>query len=174
MTLTLFKIKRITRLGSRSLLDHKLRSFLTALGIIFGVGSVIAMLAIGEGASFEAREQIRRLGSNNIIVNAVKPAEKATGSSAETKRMSIYGLTYEDARRIQVLFPDVRVMVPARVVPARLRVGDIRLPGRAVGTVPWFLTGTTMRLRSGRFLTDADVQTAANVCVLGPAVAKAL
>jgi len=174
MTLTLFKAERITRLGSRSLLDHKLRSFLTALGIIFGVGSVIAMLAIGEGASFEAREQIRRLGSNNIIINAVKPPEQATGSSAETKRMSVYGLTYEDAHRIQVLFPDVRVMVPARVVPARLRVGDIRLPGRAVGTVPWFLSGTTMRLRAGRFLTDADVQSAENVCVLGPAVAKAL
>ena len=58
----LYKIKRILKLGAGSLVEHKLRSFLTALGIIFGVGSVIAMLAIGEGASHEAREQIRRLG----------------------------------------------------------------------------------------------------------------
>ena len=52
MTLTLPNVKRMVKLGARSLIDHKLRSFLTALGIIFGVSSVIAMLAIGEGASY--------------------------------------------------------------------------------------------------------------------------
>jgi putative ABC transport system permease protein len=54
---------------------HKLRSILTMLGIIFGVCSVIAMLAIGEGASYEAQEAIKKLGSNNILVNSIKPAE---------------------------------------------------------------------------------------------------
>ena len=54
---------------------HKLRSFLTTLGVVFGVGSVVSMLAVGEGASAQALEQIRKLGSNNILFNSVKPAE---------------------------------------------------------------------------------------------------
>ena len=64
-----FRVQSTMRMGLKSLCLHKLRSFLTVLGIICGVCSVIAMLAIGEGASFEAQEQIRQLGSNNIIVN---------------------------------------------------------------------------------------------------------
>ncbi|MFB0506360.1 MAG: ABC transporter permease, partial [Thermodesulfobacteriota bacterium] len=58
---------RNVSLGIENLLLHKLRSFLTMLGVVFGVGSVVAMLAVGEGASKEALEQIRKLGSNNII-----------------------------------------------------------------------------------------------------------
>lgn len=64
------------QLGIKSLLLHKLRSGLTMLGIIFGVCSVIAMLAIGEGASHEAQERIKRLGSTNIIINSFKPPKK--------------------------------------------------------------------------------------------------
>ena len=68
---------RTVRLGVRSLLLHKLRSALTTLGVLFGVSSVVAMLAIGEGASAEAQEQIRRLGSQNVILRSVKPPEDA-------------------------------------------------------------------------------------------------
>ena len=65
------------KLGIRNLMMHKLRSFLTILGVVFGVGSVIAMLSVGEGASKEALDQIRKLGSNNVIITSVKPiAEK--------------------------------------------------------------------------------------------------
>ncbi|MEQ1750880.1 MAG: ABC transporter permease, partial [Prosthecobacter sp.] len=66
---------RTISLGLKSIWLNKLRSFLTALGVIFGVASVIAMLAIGEGASYEAQEQIRRLGSQNIILESVKPPD---------------------------------------------------------------------------------------------------
>ena len=62
------RLKRTVRLGWKSLWLHRLRSLLTALGIVFGVCSVIAMLAIGEGASHEAQEQIKNLGSQNIIL----------------------------------------------------------------------------------------------------------
>ncbi|HZI33382.1 MAG TPA: ABC transporter permease, partial [Candidatus Binatia bacterium] len=64
------------RLGFRSLWQHRLRSLLTVLGIVFGVCSVIAMLAIGEGASYEAQEQIKSLGSQNIIIRSVKPPDE--------------------------------------------------------------------------------------------------
>ena len=65
------RLRRVFRLGCKSLWLHRLRSLLTVLGIVFGVSSVIAMLAIGEGASFEAQEQIKNLGSQNIILRSV-------------------------------------------------------------------------------------------------------
>ena len=70
-----FQFVTTVRLGVKSLMLHKLRSALTMLGIIFGVCSVIAMLAIGEGASYEAQEAIKKLGSDNIILRSIKPPE---------------------------------------------------------------------------------------------------
>ena len=61
------------QLGVRNLMLHKLRSFLTMLGTILGVGSVIAMLAIGEGSKRKAVEQIRQLGATNVIIRSIKP-----------------------------------------------------------------------------------------------------
>ena len=72
------------QLGIKNLLLHKLRSFLTMLGLVFGVGSVIAMLAVGEGASEKALEQIRKLGSRNIIVTAMKPISEQGASNVRT------------------------------------------------------------------------------------------
>ncbi len=63
------------QLGVRNLMLHKLRSFLTMLGTILGVGSVIAMLAIGEGSKRKAVEQIRQLGATNVIIRSVKPEQ---------------------------------------------------------------------------------------------------
>ncbi len=68
-------MNRSFRLGVKSLWLHRLRSLLTVLGIVFGVCSVIAMLAIGEGASSEAQDQIKNLGSQNIIVRSTKPPD---------------------------------------------------------------------------------------------------
>ncbi|MGC8988629.1 MAG: ABC transporter permease, partial [Verrucomicrobiia bacterium] len=92
-----FQFVSTVRLGIKSLMLHKLRSFLTMLGIIFGVCSVIAMLAIGEGASHAAQEEIKKLGSNNILIRSLKPAEESREAAAGARRMAIkYGLTYED------------------------------------------------------------------------------
>lgn len=76
----------VLRTGVRSLLLHKLRSILTTLGVLFGVASVVAMLAIGEGASEEAQEQIKKLGSQNVILRSVKPPENL--ASNESTRVS--------------------------------------------------------------------------------------
>ena len=64
------------RLGATDVWRHKTRSFLTMLGMVFGVGSVIAMLAVGEGASHQALESIKRLGSQNIMISSVKPTSE--------------------------------------------------------------------------------------------------
>src|SRR5436190_6964963 len=98
---------RTVQLGVKSLLLHKLRTILTMLGIIFGVCSVIAMLAIGEGASYEAQEAIKKLGSQNIIIRSVKPPEDAKGSGSGRSMMIDYGLTYQDGARIQSTVPGV-------------------------------------------------------------------
>src|SRR5512136_40106 len=95
------KIARNIWLGIENLLLHKLRSFLTMLGVVFGVGSVVAMLSVGEGAGREALEQIRKLGSHNILISSVKPAEEqAAAAGRPSLGMSIYGLTYEDHLRM--------------------------------------------------------------------------
>ena len=87
-----FGVKRTVKLGIKSLWMHRLRSSLTTLGIIFGVCSVIAMLAIGEGASQEAQEAIARLGSTNLLIETVEPPEERA-DTGETQRMRSYGLT---------------------------------------------------------------------------------
>ena len=102
----LVRAARDTRLGVKNLLLHKLRSLLTMLGLVFGVGSVIAMLAIGEGASEEAIAQIRRLGSRNILLRAAKPSADQNASTGRAW-LSIYGLLYEDAARIAETIPGV-------------------------------------------------------------------
>ncbi len=94
MNLLGFQFLTTVRLGVKSLMLHKLRSVLTMLGIIFGVCSVIAMLAIGEGASYEAQQAIKKLGSQNIIVRSVKPPEDAKQSSGRRGFAIDYGLTY--------------------------------------------------------------------------------
>ena len=76
MKLSPTRLRRDVALGVKNLLLHKLRSALTMLGMVFGVGSVIAMLAIGEGASAEALERIRRLGSQNILLEAQPPPKE--------------------------------------------------------------------------------------------------
>ncbi len=78
-----FRFKRTFKLGTKSLWMHKLRSVLTMLGIIFGVSSVIAMLAIGEGASQDAQEKIAQLGSRNIIIKTVDPPEEQSAGGQQ-------------------------------------------------------------------------------------------
>ena len=91
---------RNIRLGIENLLLHKMRSFLTMLGVVFGVGSVVAMLSVGEGASKEALEQIRKLGSNNIIITSMKSVDDEARTTTFVA-LSIYGLTYDDHDRME-------------------------------------------------------------------------
>ncbi len=164
-------IKRSVRLGVRSLLVHKLRSALTTLGVLFGVSSVIAMLAIGEGASEEAQEQIRRLGSQNVILRSVKPSEENTTSDS---RVLSYGLTKEDYDRIVDTFPGVKGAVPIRELPDEVRRGQVAVSPRVLCTTPNYLKVTGRELSRGRFLTEVDEASVTNVCVLGHELARQL
>ncbi|MEM6672788.1 MAG: ABC transporter permease [Planctomycetota bacterium] len=165
-------LRRVIRLGVSSLLLHKLRSFLTTLGVLFGVASVIAMLAVGEGASAEAQDQIRRLGSRNVILRSVKPPQ--TGNEDAEMRVLSYGLTRDDFERIEGTYPGVRLAVPVLQTPAEVRAAELVCRPRVLCT-PWTYRDVTRRdLFSGRFLTQQDEESRSLVCVLGFEVARFL
>lgn len=159
------KIIRNIALGIENLLLHKLRSFLTMLGIVFGVGSVVAMLSVGEGASKEALEQIRKLGSNNVILSSIKSVEEESTSSARA-HMSVYGLTYEDYRRIAESFKDVQKAAPVKLVRKESRLGEKLLELRVVGTTPVWFELVPREIIAGRVLTELDVDNQAPAAVL--------
>ncbi len=170
-----FRLKRTLFLGVKSLWVHRLRSALTVLGIVFGVCSVIAMLAIGEGASYEAEEQLKLLGSANIIIRSVKPPEDQSGSgSSGMVSVSQYGLTYSDAEGIHKTIPSVDVMVPGRRIRKSASHAVKRLDTVILGTVPWFMEVTSRKMAYGRFLTSADLHQMRNICVIEPHVADLL
>jgi putative ABC transport system permease protein len=169
----LHRFRRALLLGLRSLALHKLRSSLTVLGIIFGVSSVIAMLSIGEGANWEAQEQIKKLGSQNIILKSVKPKEEEQAGVARSEVVE-YGLNQEDFTRVSQTIPGVRGLVPMRIARADGRQGIHRIDIQVVGTLPQFLDAANGRPARGRFITPHDVSTLKNICVLGSQVARAL
>jgi len=168
-----FRLKRTVKLGLKSLWLHKLRSGLTALGIVFGVASVVAMLAIGEGASHDIREQIRKLGRDNIIISSVKPADETT-TSGSGNRLLEYGITYDDIERIETTIPSVDVVVPVREIPCDARYRQRNAGGVLVGTVPWFLQIRNMPMILGRFLTSVDMHEHKSMCVINREVAERL
>ncbi len=159
---------RITRnicLGIENLLLHKLRSFLTMLGVVFGVGSVVAMLSVGEGASKEALEQIRKLGSNNIIVSSVKSAEEEQ-TSTQHSHMSIYGLTYDDYARITGSFRNIKQTAPVKLMRKDSRLRERAMELRVVGTTPEWFKLVPREILAGRVLLLSDEVKQAPVAVL--------
>jgi putative ABC transport system permease protein len=159
------RLGRNILLGIKNLLMHKLRSFLTMLGVVFGVGSVIAMLAVGEGASKEALDQIRKLGSHNIIVDSTRPVEEQ-GAQNVRILMSVYGLLYEDEQRVAEGIPSVRRTVPVKVVQKPGRLGERSLDMRVVGTNPAWFELVRRPVVAGRVLSERDMQGRGNVVVL--------
>ncbi|MDD4871473.1 MAG: ABC transporter permease [Kiritimatiellae bacterium] len=151
--------------GIENLMLHKLRSFLTMLGLVFGVGSVIAMLSVGEGASKEALTQIRKLGSTNIIISSIKSAEQESSSTSRSF-LSIFGLTYEDHARITESFRNVRQTAPVKIMrkDARLREREMEL--RVVGTTPEWFDLVQREVIAGRILGWVDQQRQTPVVVL--------
>ena len=157
--------KRTLKLGIKSLWMHRLRSALTTLGIVFGVCSVIAMLAIGEGASREAQELIARLGSRNLIIETVEPPEERADTS-DARRMRTYGLTYKDAESIRNSLPDVEVVVPIREIDQEARYGSRKAAIKIIGTIPWYTEVSPLHVVHGRFLSSIDLHQQQSVCVV--------
>ena len=159
------KIVRNILSGIENLLLHKLRSLLTMLGIVFGVGSVVAMLAVGEGASAQALEQIHKLGSNNIIISSIKSVEEEATATAHS-HMSIYGLTYEDFTRVVGSFSTIEQAVPVKLMRKESRLGERAMELRVVGTTPAWFDLVPRAIIAGRVLIPEDEKGQSAVAVL--------
>ncbi len=157
---------RNIKLGIKTLMLHKLRSFLTMLGVVFGVGSVVAMLAVGEGASKEALEEIRKLGSTNIIVSSIKPVEDESSGTRSPFSVSSYGLLYEDEQRARDAFSQIERIVPAKVVREEGRLGERKLDLRVIGTTAGWFDLVRRQLIAGRTMAACDNEERNNVVVL--------
>ncbi|HTS29078.1 MAG TPA: ABC transporter permease [Bryobacteraceae bacterium] len=144
---------------------QKTRTLLTALGIVFGVGSVIGMLAIGSGAKEESLRFIEQLGVRNILIDA-RPA--TSQEEFQQRRRSSPGLSERDVRILQANIEGLetlsarRVLHPARVLPKPSR--DIP---ELYGVRPSYSTIHSLHLAEGEFFTPSDDAASATVCVLG-------
>ena len=167
-----FAIRRTVRLGLKSLWLHRLRSTLTMLGIIFGVCSVIAMLAIGEGASQAAQEIIAQLGSTNLIIETVEPPKER--ADTEEQVVNLYGLTYRDAESIRNTINDVEVIVPIREIDYEARYLSRKATVKIVGTIPWYTRTSPLHIIRGRFLSSIDLNMQRNMCVVDEQVVGSL
>jgi putative ABC transport system permease protein len=169
----LFFWLRTWQLGIKSLLLHPLRSLLTVLGIFIGVASVIWLLAIGEGISRKAQEQIEGLGANNIIVRSIKPPAESTQSSS-TNNVVPYGITRADFDRLTKTIPTVDRALPIREVRYRFGYHGRGVEGRLVGCTPEYAEVTKLEVARGRFLSDVDDHEKWNHCVLASGTAEKL
>lgn len=167
------RIIRIVRLAMKSLLLHKLRSGLTMLGIVFGVFSVIAMLAIGEGASAQAQRQVLELGATNVIVRSVKPPTEVVQSSSGSRVLS-YGLLRSDYKILTNTLPTITKAVPIREVDREIRFLKEAMNARVVGCTEDYLEMNHLTLSQGRFLTSSDQEKLLNVAVIASEVANTL
>jgi putative ABC transport system permease protein len=161
------------RLGFKSLLLHKLRSSLAMLGILIGVMAVIWLVALGEGVSYQAQEQIKELGATNIIIKSVKPT-RGTSSGRGSSDIVEYGLTEEDYDRIIAGVPTIRRAVSMREIPGVTRARGREAEVKVLGCSPAYLEINHLKMARGRFLTDRDVKDRANVAVIAAQTAEKL
>ncbi|MFW6061501.1 MAG: ABC transporter permease, partial [Planctomycetota bacterium] len=171
------KIWDILRLGVNGLLVHKFRSVLAAMGIIFGVCSVIAMLAIGQGAEKTSREYLRELGSNNIIINAVKPSgDQSSASSSDEGAMLTYGLTHADAERLRdpANMPGIRIGVAVHRAARTAYADGRQIKTDVIATSPDYLQVANIKLTRGRFIEPADLIRRKSYCVITETLARKL
>jgi putative ABC transport system permease protein len=168
------KGRRSLVLSLRSLWLHKLRAFLSVLGIIIGTAAVIALWDFGEGSMQDALDDIKRMGATNIIVRSVKPSDDS--STTRRTRVALYGITHDDYNRFAVLEDGGTItrMVPMRIFPAEVRRLERLYNGRTVGTTPQYAEVNELPLALGRFLRQEDEDRTRNVCVLGSNVAHRL
>ena len=143
---------------------HKLRTFLTMLGVIFGVAAVIAMVSIGAGAKQEAIRQIELMGMNSIYV---RPKELHGDALREAKRKSPDGLVLQDVVSIKKICPLIEQIAAIKEVDEEIHYRGRSPESNVIGTEPSYLTVTSSKLERGRFLTDVDLTHYVRVCVIG-------
>src|SRR5206468_2369162 len=152
-------------MGFESLVAHKLRSLLTMLGMIFGVGAVVAMLAITAGAQKEMMSYIDLLGVNNIIIEAKEAVDR---NELQQRRVISPGLTFRDYRAISENVSGIEALTPRkRFKPQRVLPKPSQEPPILIGVEPNFIEINSLKLVEGRFFSADDDAHSSPVCVLG-------
>jgi putative ABC transport system permease protein len=171
--MSLAQIRRSVGLAIRSLWLHKLRSFLSVLGIIIGTSAVISLMSFGEGSMQDALDDIKRQGATNIIVRSVKPPDDS--ATASKSFIANYGLKFRDLDRFTTLGSVIVRMVPMRVFPSEVRyLQRTHNNARMVATVPEYSEVNKIALARGRFLVEEDNVNQLGSCVLGAGTADKL
>ena len=155
----------------RLLLLHRLRSFLSTLGILFGVVAVITMLSIGEGAKQESLEHIEQLGMNHIIVRQHVMSEEQRADSLEHRSR---GLTWRDVEAFQHQIPGLLHVSPLKIVEGMNVSGASQFTPEILAVSRSFSEIKNLQLSEGRFLCDLDQIERKKSCVLGYEIAKNL
>ncbi len=161
------------RTAGESVRSHRLRSALTMLGIMIGITAVILSVGIGNGTKAEVRDQINELGTNVLVVS---PGSSTTTSGVRGGFGSSSTLTMQDAQALndRTVAPDIESVAATASTNAELAAGSTNWTTQLLGTTPSWQQVRSRGVTSGRFITDADVQNAAPVIVLGPDTAQEL
>lgn len=152
---------------------NKVRSLLTALGIIFGVAAVIAMLAIGNGAQQEILNQIKLVGVNNIVVKPIieQQEEKIEeGPGQREKKKFSPGLTLRDVRSIKATLPIAAKLSPEIILETNLIKSGLRRSAKLVGVEPVYFEIFNFELQEGALFNEEQLKTGAPVCIIGSAI----
>ncbi|MBI4797573.1 MAG: ABC transporter permease [Desulfarculus sp.] len=158
------------KIALRALAVNKMRSFLTMLGIIIGIGAVIVMIAIGAGASKVIADQIASMGSNLLLVVPGSSTAGGLRSGAGT----VPTITYDDVKAIQTECPAVERVAPTVRGSAQVVYGNMNWWTQIQGCTPEMLDVREWRIAAGRGLTATDVESALKNCLLGASVAENL
>lgn len=165
------KADKILRLAFRSLMQHKLRAALSILGVICGVGAVLAMLSISEGAKRESLKQIEQLGTRNVYV---KPVSLTAEQAERARTMRSQGLNTADAERIVIGCSVVEAVAYIKGLKASTVVSGSEAIPSVAACSPNYAAVLRLPLDQGRFISGEDVTLKNLVCVLGYDTAKTL
>lgn len=161
-------------IAAEAVLANRVRSILTALGIIFGVAAVIAMLAIGNGAQQEILEQIKLVGVNNIVIEPiVEQTEKnlleQEESEKENKKFS-QGLTLQDQKSIARSIPGIETISPEIMIETYIINNGIRRSAKLVGVEPAYFDVFNFHLSEGKMFNDFQLEYGEPVCIIGKSI----
>lgn len=153
---------------------NKVRSILTALGIIFGVAAVIAMLAIGNGAQQEILEQIKLVGVNNIVITPVveqkeEQVEETVATPIEKKKFSP-GLTLRDVEGIKAVVPGIERISPEILIETYIIKSGIRRSAKLVGVEPAYFKVANFELYKGKMFNQEQLKRGDAVCIIGKGI----
>ncbi len=156
-----------------AVISNKLRSLLTALGIIFGVAAVIAMLAIGNGAQQEILDQIKLVGVNNIVIKPIIEQEEEKieeGVGKKEKKKFSPGLTMRDVRSIQASLPFLSKISPEIILESNVVRQGYRRSAKLVGVEPAYFEIYNFELQEGMMFTEEQSMGGSPVCIIGQSI----